>query len=338
MADDVTVDNGALTDYVVSTDEGAGGHVQRVKLAYSADGSETHVEADAYGLKVNPAVSKTVTGTLTNPADVVSLSCAGYGSAMVFISGTYADASIAAEVSHNGTDWVLTTAISSLTGQNMSNYVVANNNAAHAFFLPLHGAAYCRVLLSTITSGSVAVTISAVHGSTILPPGAVGESPLFVQPSEGGFGVQVTSEPQYQHVEDAAAADGDTGVAVLAVRRDTPSSGVDTDGDYATINVDELGYLHTATPRVAAATVTTVDSSASTTSLLAANTARRGCHITNTDANTLRIKYGATASATSFTVPIPTGGYWEMPAPIYTGAIDGIWDADGAGKAIITEL
>lgn len=53
MADDVVVDNATNGDYTVSTDEGAGGHVQRVKLAYAADGSETHVDADADGLLVN---------------------------------------------------------------------------------------------------------------------------------------------------------------------------------------------------------------------------------------------------------------------------------------------
>ena len=54
MADQVLVDNGAETDYTVSTDDaGAAGHVQRVKLAYSADGVATHVAADADGLLVN---------------------------------------------------------------------------------------------------------------------------------------------------------------------------------------------------------------------------------------------------------------------------------------------
>lgn len=61
MADNVTVDNGGLTDYTVSSDEGAGGHVQRVKLTYSADGSETHVGADANGLDVD--VTGVVPGT-----------------------------------------------------------------------------------------------------------------------------------------------------------------------------------------------------------------------------------------------------------------------------------
>lgn len=43
--------------------------------------------------------------------------------------------------------------------------------------------------------------------------------------------------------EDAAHADGDAGVAVWAVRRDTAASGVSAAGDYATVNVDALGRL-----------------------------------------------------------------------------------------------
>lgn len=67
MADNISVDNGDLTDFTVSTDQGAGGHVQRVKLAYSADGSETHVTADSGGLLVNLGANNDVvaSGTVT---------------------------------------------------------------------------------------------------------------------------------------------------------------------------------------------------------------------------------------------------------------------------------
>jgi len=41
--------------------------------------------------------------------------------------------------------------------------------------------------------------------------------------------------------EDAAAGDGDTGVALLAKREDTPSSDTDADGDYSFIKVDSKG-------------------------------------------------------------------------------------------------
>jgi len=51
----------------ISTDEAASGHIQRVKLAYSADGVDTHVGADADGLLVNLGANNdvTVTGTVT---------------------------------------------------------------------------------------------------------------------------------------------------------------------------------------------------------------------------------------------------------------------------------
>lgn len=90
--------------------------------------------------------------------------------------------------------------------------------------------------------------------------------------------------------------------------------------------------------RISAATVTNVESSASSVQLIAANPERNGLAIVNTDANLLTIKYGATASATSCTATIAQNAAWTMPAPIYTGRIDGIWAADGSGHAVITEL
>ena len=52
MADDVTL-NTMSGGSVVATDDSGTGHVQIVKLAYSADGSRTHLDADTDGLKVN---------------------------------------------------------------------------------------------------------------------------------------------------------------------------------------------------------------------------------------------------------------------------------------------
>jgi len=43
--------------------------------------------------------------------------------------------------------------------------------------------------------------------------------------------------------EDGAHASGDTGVAILGVRRDTPISDC-ANGDYATLNVDSTGHLY----------------------------------------------------------------------------------------------
>ena len=58
MADNVQFQSTQLatpaSGTTVSTDEAASGHIQRVKLAYSADGVDTHVTADASGLLINP--------------------------------------------------------------------------------------------------------------------------------------------------------------------------------------------------------------------------------------------------------------------------------------------
>jgi len=87
----------------------------------------------------------------------------------------------------------------------------------------------------------------------------------------------------------------------------------------------------------AAAALTNVASSATTVSLLAANTNRRGVIIFNDSNQSLYVKYGATASTTSFTYLMTPKSTWEMILPIFQGAIDGIW-ASANGSARITEL
>lgn len=87
------------------------------------------------------------------------------------------------------------------------------------------------------------------------------------------------------------------------------------------------------------ATLTSPASSASSATLAAANVARTGLIIQNSDANALYVKYGATATSDDYTVKIAgNDGYWEMPEPIYTGIVDAIWAADGSGSAYVTEL
>ena len=62
MADDITLNTLAGGGPTVATDDSGTGHVQIVKLAYSADGSRVPITADTNGLKVD--VGNTVTVTL----------------------------------------------------------------------------------------------------------------------------------------------------------------------------------------------------------------------------------------------------------------------------------
>lgn len=84
------------------------------------------------------------------------------------------------------------------------------------------------------------------------------------------------------------------------------------------------------------ATLANVASSATNVTLLAANTARLGATIFNDSTQVLYVKFGATASATSYTVQIAAGGYYEVPQPVFTGKLDGIW-ASANGNARVTE-
>ena len=99
-------------------------------------------------------------------------------------------------------------------------------------------------------------------------------------------------------------------------------------------------------PSVSSSTDVSLASSASSAQLLAANSARRGLTLTNTDANGVYIYFGTTATTTKFTVFLPgtaalgsnVFAYYEMPEPIYTGRIDAIWAADGSGSLIGSEF
>jgi len=85
------------------------------------------------------------------------------------------------------------------------------------------------------------------------------------------------------------------------------------------------------------ATVTSVNDTALSTQLLAANTNRKGATFYNDSSSRLYLKLGTTATTTSYTIQIAPSGYYEIPNG-YTGRVDGIWSADSTGAVRITEL
>jgi hypothetical protein len=85
------------------------------------------------------------------------------------------------------------------------------------------------------------------------------------------------------------------------------------------------------------ATTTSVAQNIAAVTLLAANAASRiGCSVFNDSNANLYLKTGAAASLASFTVELVPGAYWEAPYG-YSGIITGIWDAAGAGAALVEE-
>lgn len=85
------------------------------------------------------------------------------------------------------------------------------------------------------------------------------------------------------------------------------------------------------------ATTSSVSGSASSQTLLSANTSRKGCILFNDSAAIAYVKFGATATTSDFTIRLTPYGSYEMNGPIYTGRIDCIW-ASATGAMRITEL
>lgn len=89
---------------------------------------------------------------------------------------------------------------------------------------------------------------------------------------------------------------------------------------------------------VRSATVTSVSAATSSTALFAAVEPNQADlrSIYNDSSAVLYVKFGTTASSTSFTVKLNAGDYFEFPRPLYTGVVHGIW-ASATGAARLTE-
>lgn len=87
----------------------------------------------------------------------------------------------------------------------------------------------------------------------------------------------------------------------------------------------------------AAEALTNVSSSASNVTLLASNANRKGAIFVNDSTSAVYVKFGATATTSSFTYKLFATQTLELPWPIYTGQIDAIWDsANGAMRVTET--
>lgn len=113
-----------------------------------------------------------------------------------------------------------------------------------------------------------------------------------------------------------------------------PSS-VSADNDAVPFWLDRKGR-QVITMQAATTAVTQVAGSATSVTLKASNTSRKGLTITNDSTADLYVKLGATASTTSYTIKLKTDDYYEVPYG-YTGVVDGIWSS-ATGNAYVTEV
>lgn len=144
--------------------------------------------------------------------------------------------------------------------------------------------------------------------------------------------------------EDAASADGDVGVAILAVRKATPANTSGTDGDYENLQING-GYLWTrSAPSVQTPTTSQVSVTSASTTLSAAVAAGQIVSITNNGVTTIWVREdGSAPVADTGTFParngdglgieLTPGSTWETPRAVTT-AVKGI-SQTGTVKATV---
>ncbi len=128
-----------------------------------------------------------------------------------------------------------------------------------------------------------------------------------------------------------AAADsvdaGDSGVIRMTTARGMHVYLVDSTGAAAS--------LTTTTARATTSTMANVSGATSSTTLQASNTARLGLVVVNDSTADLYVKFGSSASSTSYTHKLGPGDSFRED--LYTGIVTGIWTS-ATGAARMTEL
>ena len=154
--------------------------------------------------------------------------------------------------------------------------------------------------------GSVTATVASTTVTSLVP------------------GVAATSLGK---AEDAAHTSGDTGIQMLGVRNDNAATALTSaNGDYASVATDITGTLFTRdAPSNTSSIKTPVTAATTSTTVLAANPARRTAIFYNNSTSDCYLAYGATASSTSFTLYVPSFATIAINGQEYAGVLSAIW-------------
>tara|TARA_R110000868_G_scaffold148399_7_gene370319 strand:- start:70 stop:1002 length:933 start_codon:yes stop_codon:yes gene_type:complete len=309
MADNLTTQSGTPATVpsasVIATDDVSSVHFQKVKLDVGGDGVSVPASGDATnGLDVDVTrVQGTVTvgdggGTISVDDGGGTLTVDG----TVAVTGAYqatqpVSLATAPTTPVTGTFWQTT--------QPVSGTVAVTGVATELTLASVD--TKTPALGQALAAYSVPVILPSATITTLTPPAAI-----------SGF---ATDTKQSDGTQKSQIVDGSGNVI------GSTTNALDVNIQSGSISEKPI----------TAATLTNVTSSATTATILASNSNRRMATIYNDSTSALYLKYGATASATSYTIKMEAGAYYELPTPVYTGVLDGIW-ISANGFARVTEM
>lgn len=329
MADNTTITAMTGGD-VIATDDIGGVKYERVKVNYGVDGSATDVAPGA-GLPIASAYVELTGSASANSTDLVaSTDVRAHKSWSLQLTGTFV-ATIQVQGSNDNSTWFALPGCQAAGTVSLSS---ATSFTTAAIFCGPVVSRYIRVRTTAYTSGTVIGTLELTTQPTpslsafVYAAATSGDANAL---SSGfGVGAYAWNGSSWDRVRSATAAANTTGTGLPGV------APLYYDGTNYQRVASGAGGLPVAMHGAAAA-LSNVASSATSVTLLAANAARRGAVIYNDSTAVLYVKFGATASATSFTYYVAPGQHLEFPNVTYTGVIDGIW-ASANGSARVTEL
>jgi hypothetical protein len=253
MADNVTFTAGSGS--TAATDDIAGVHFPRVKLIFGADGVNSGDVSDAnpFPIKVTDGTrTASVRDTGSSDSLNVAITDASGNQIVTFTPTQYAEGATAATITGTALMWEDTsdtlravsaskplpiTIISDPSSQTsaISGYLATIASAMHAED-------------SAHVSGDFGVFIHAVRndnlGNTLAGTNS-DYAPIAVHGNGSVYTYQMCSTQANDpcKLEDSSHTSGHAGHHVLAVRQDSISSLVDSDGDYASLKVNSVGRL-----------------------------------------------------------------------------------------------
>lgn len=199
--------------------------------------------SDQTNLPNNVLATATASWASGSGAQTLVLSCAGIGTAKIFITGTFTG-TIVFECSYDGSSWQILQGanVILLDGQIYLNFSNAGSAANAIYSFPVGGYHSIRARTAGITvSGPAVVTINGSVGSNMI------EAVLATTFVSGTVTATIASgATTIAKAEDLASANAHVGVPAMAVRKATPANTSDADGDYEFLNMAN-GRLWTST-------------------------------------------------------------------------------------------
>ena len=296
---------------VYDTDTGVGNqYTLGVNLRLSAGGGSVEGGTLANPLRVDP------TGTTTQPISAAALPLPAGAATEATLATRATEATLATRSSE-------ATLATRLADATFTGRINTQGQKLMAGSTPV-----------VVASDQSAIPISAA--ALPLPAGAATEATLATRASEATLATRASEATLATRASEATLATR-LADATFTGRINTLGQKTMANSTPVVLASDQSAIPVTNTPvQPANSAVTSVASSAASVTILAANANRKGAMITNDSTANLYLKLGAVASTTSYTTKLIPGAYYEVPPPVYTGVIDGIWDAVN-GNARVTE-